>query len=1530
MSIFTGSSPDIGVYEYGSEPTPEVSDYYVDATLGSDSNPGTLALPWQTISKVNSSSFSAGDTINFKCGETWREQLTVPSSGSVGNPIIIQSYGTGAQPIISGADIKTGWINDSTGGTATATPGGSNDDAERRSDSVLDLTAVYAGMGEIAGTYYSCGIRFRSLAVAQNATITEAHVSFRATHNDSGNTVNIQIKGENNVSPAEFSNIADYDARVRTSNAANWTPEPWTNGSNYNSANIASIITEITGKANWVSNSNLVLFFTDQTSNTGAWRQGYSYDGNATLCPQLSVTYSGTASSIWYITLAADPYQVYEDGSYLTRVTSKGSMTSGTWYYDSGATRLYIQCTDDADPATHTIEAGVRNRCIYVNNQDYITIDGIHCKNNKGAYAAIDVYDSDYVITQNCTVTNGSTRGIWYHYSSDHGQILDNTISIGYLHLDYSNIFGILIGTYGDSSSACSVVILRGNKISCSVSPTITSSGGIFAQYATTYEISDNEITAIGEQGLLVEYCTNGDVFDNLIHDIGGDLTATCGMDFSEDTTCSIHDNIVYNVTRASAAIDGVGIFIDVNSTGIDAYKNLVHDCDGTGIHFYQCDTSSAKQNIVYNCGKNAGQENQYTGICVGQSNTIQLYNNIIDIGNKYGIKLVGVADNTYSVTIKNNIVYGSTSYAIHVDSNSETGLVSDYNNFWFTSGSCGSYMGTACATFADWKSTSGQDSHSISANPMFEDVSGRDYHPTESSPGIDTGTDVSLTTDYDGETIPNGTAPDMGTYEYYAAETGPIAETPATVVDWLTNPDAETVVIAELFPSAEIEANWTWALTGGKTYTYETSWAEGEVISVSEGGTKYTRTYYTEKYNTADVEATASTFYYDRFSGMLYLHTSGNDSPATMVSGSYKYCILADFCVGFTNRQQAGHDICYEREEQLLDDPNLDNWNPSSSWLNDYSKISSGNTTVTKETTEVYDSDSYASVKVVCDANGQPGGFAQLVYIAPRRKVRFSIKYKNANSTGNVSFQIYNGNSNVYLNANGDWSTSSGYITAAANANWTNFETTFVTHANYGSYYFKAIASDTANMTTYFDYAEVAMHRQPMYYRPLLSDGSIPDAFAGVGGFLEDDMKYQTGTLSLIQDGWLWEKRDLYLWHNKPLKIKAGGIDFDYGDLLTFISATTRSPKFSDQGVEIGFADDRALKLGPITVDRLTTTAFPNMDADYAGQAYPVLFGEKHDILPVRIDNKKYLVSQTTFNGTNYPLSHINHVYKNGRELTLTTDYTVDLSAGTFTLTKKAKNAKITCSAGGISRDFETGSSSVYLSAHIWTILNICKNIDADDINLASLKSLKSSNIMPMGFWVADGSMPTLDVLSVFKKSALCKVYLDPSGKWNFPYYSTGRSTVGLPVFYDWDFQDEAEITEDTESCYREIIVKYYYSPDKGTFLEYAGENNPALWRHGINETAEIETALGESGDAELHADNLLAIIENPTGLFTTALPGRALTLRPMDRIVISKTVETPDDGIITVIDEAAYVILEVTKDIMQHKAKITAFKDL
>jgi parallel beta-helix repeat protein len=102
------------------------TNYYI-SNAGSDAANGlTTGTSWQTIAKVNASSFSPGDQILFKSGDTWIEKFIMPSSGSIGNPIIISSYGTGLKPLITGFQTLTGLSDSSHVWSTIATSSANN------------------------------------------------------------------------------------------------------------------------------------------------------------------------------------------------------------------------------------------------------------------------------------------------------------------------------------------------------------------------------------------------------------------------------------------------------------------------------------------------------------------------------------------------------------------------------------------------------------------------------------------------------------------------------------------------------------------------------------------------------------------------------------------------------------------------------------------------------------------------------------------------------------------------------------------------------------------------------------------------------------------------------------------------------------------------------------------------------------------------------------------------------------------------------------------------------------------------------------------------------------------------------------------------------------------------------------------------------------------------------------------------------------------------------------------------------------
>lgn len=88
-------------------PTASFAATYYISPSGNDANNGTsTATAWQTIAKVNGSTFAAGDSILFEGGQTFTGSLEFTEDSWVAdanNPVVIRSYGTGRATISSGS-----------------------------------------------------------------------------------------------------------------------------------------------------------------------------------------------------------------------------------------------------------------------------------------------------------------------------------------------------------------------------------------------------------------------------------------------------------------------------------------------------------------------------------------------------------------------------------------------------------------------------------------------------------------------------------------------------------------------------------------------------------------------------------------------------------------------------------------------------------------------------------------------------------------------------------------------------------------------------------------------------------------------------------------------------------------------------------------------------------------------------------------------------------------------------------------------------------------------------------------------------------------------------------------------------------------------------------------------------------------------------------------------------------------------------------------------------------------------------------
>lgn len=229
------------------------ASYYVAAS-GSDGNPGTAALPWQSVSKVNRTALSPGDTVYFKRGDSWNE-LLYPASGTIGKVVTYDAYGTGGAPIIRGfyADNKS---------YITA----QNLTFKNNSTDIPFL--IYNGSNHI--TAYNCSIIADSACTAYVALWLSTNVSYNRitncviTHNNTGrqtDAINLRLNANYNIIQNNIISGATHYCLALEGNTSTYPSYTCNNniifGNTVNAHNGAGIAI-ISGSHNNVVDSNTV------------------------------------------------------------------------------------------------------------------------------------------------------------------------------------------------------------------------------------------------------------------------------------------------------------------------------------------------------------------------------------------------------------------------------------------------------------------------------------------------------------------------------------------------------------------------------------------------------------------------------------------------------------------------------------------------------------------------------------------------------------------------------------------------------------------------------------------------------------------------------------------------------------------------------------------------------------------------------------------------------------------------------------------------------------------------------------------------------------------------------------------------------------------------------------------------------------------------------------------------------------------------------------------------------------------------
>jgi len=251
------------------------------------------------------------------------------------------------------------------------------------------------------------------------------------------------------------------------------------------------------------------------------------------------------------------------------------------------------------------------------------------------------------------------------------------------------------------------------------------------------------------------------------------------------------------------------------------AYNNgtTTNATSGDGYTSHDTSTLNVRHSIAYG---NLKSGVAVTGDSTGEILHSVFYNNVEGTNGSGWDSAgdVGIGINaTGNWTVKNNITYGHPVEMMISANTVGAGAVidSDYNIFYDSlGGNAFDYDGTLSG-FAAYQTASSQDQHSLNTDPLFTSIVGNDFTLQSTSPAIDAGVDVNLTSDYvtnppyDMPSITNTGSVgsyskayvDIGAYEYVTPPTPTIeSSTHASESTWYNSLTPVTISFASPYTS--------------------------------------------------------------------------------------------------------------------------------------------------------------------------------------------------------------------------------------------------------------------------------------------------------------------------------------------------------------------------------------------------------------------------------------------------------------------------------------------------------------------------------------------------------------------------------------------------------------------------------------------------------------------------------------------------------------------------------------------------------
>ncbi|MDO8592535.1 MAG: hypothetical protein Q7R92_02015 [bacterium] len=486
------------------------------------------------------------------------------------------------------------------------------------------------------------------------------------------------------------------------------------------------------------------------------------------------VTLSGTTYGDWF-------FEDVTQNSYtiLTRQTSLANAQANPGsFYKNGQT-LYVHTTDGADPAGR-IAINSYGYEFVMNPTQYIKFSNFSWYNPN--WSCIYSYNQtttrcNHITWDGLTMAYGVSNAFSFYDYYDYMEVLNSNIS-----WFSSGIYNI-----STTNNAPSYYLYKGNTI---------------------HDIGVRDIQQNGDAHCIgIQGGNAGIIEDNYCYNAGsGPLLYAFTNQILTNTI--IRKNYVKDLHNLGSA-SGYGVSSQSNNdslsdkSGNEIYNNIVNNAT-VGYRMQFEDEQEVYNNVAYNCAKGFESTRNYNST-------------------------VGA-----DVTVKNNLFLNPTTKHINWGSGATSGYTINFDHNLYFPDTGALFYKTSDGNdinFSGWQSIvkagSAFDPNSSVADPLFTNVSGNysnatDFQISQTSPAIDSGTDVSLTTDYASNPIYG--LPDIGGYEYqppYTVGTTPVPTSGSVRV----YSDGQYRALVATSSAATISAaNFSITPSGGSFYTASTS----------------------------------------------------------------------------------------------------------------------------------------------------------------------------------------------------------------------------------------------------------------------------------------------------------------------------------------------------------------------------------------------------------------------------------------------------------------------------------------------------------------------------------------------------------------------------------------------------------------------------------------------------------------------------------------------------------------------------------